>query len=294
MLYLSNVIRAYRELRPDAEFRASNFEHNTYAAHMGFFQAFGLDYGKHPGEAAGSTTYAPVTRMPIAELRVEANRTGRPVGAIIEPRAMVLAGVLARSKRGPLYETLEYALREILRNAAEHSESDSVEFYAQHWPSRERVEIAILDTGIGIRAALAQNPHLGIESDVDALRLAVMPGISGKAFEGKPAGDHYDPYAHSGYGLYMTMRLARSAGSLFVASGSAGLMLAENREREARAIFPGTAMRIVFRTGNLGALSQELSTFRRDGQRIARELGGAVVTASLASSMLARDFRGGR
>src|SRR5690606_32025150 len=57
MAYVANELKRFRQSRSDAKFTALNHTEHTYAAHMGFFQAFGLKFGKGPGEAAGSSTY---------------------------------------------------------------------------------------------------------------------------------------------------------------------------------------------------------------------------------------------
>src|SRR5690348_15688730 len=37
-----------------------NQQHMTYAAHMGFFQSFGFQYGNAPGAASGGISYQPI------------------------------------------------------------------------------------------------------------------------------------------------------------------------------------------------------------------------------------------
>ena len=78
MAYVANELKRYRSTKPDSRFTAQNHEHKTYAAHMGFFRAFGLKFGNEPGEAAGSSTYLPLTILNISDLNNEAAEEGNP------------------------------------------------------------------------------------------------------------------------------------------------------------------------------------------------------------------------
>jgi nitrate/nitrite-specific signal transduction histidine kinase len=53
-----------------------------------------------------------------------------------------------------------YSLAEILRNFLEHSQAQELWYAAQYWQSRNWVELATLDEGIGIRRSLARKPPL--------------------------------------------------------------------------------------------------------------------------------------
>ena len=63
MLLASTEIQRYAGAHPSAKFSCTNFAHMTYAAHMGFFKAFGHDFGKSPGQALGSKNYIPLTML---------------------------------------------------------------------------------------------------------------------------------------------------------------------------------------------------------------------------------------
>ncbi len=97
---------------------------------------------------------------------------------------------------------------------------------AIHQPHKKQAEIGILDVGVGIRNSLSKNPHLTLESDRDALNLALMPGISGKMFKGVVRNAYdYDPWQNSGYGLYAVSRLCGLGGKFLIGSGDAALSL---------------------------------------------------------------------
>lgn len=257
---------------------------------MGFFRGFGLNYGNAPGDASGNINYLPITELDINELYVEARDAGQVIGEVVTEHAKSIAEVLTREKTGQLFEAISYAVREVLRNAAEHSQSKTVRYCGQYWPTKNRVQIAILDSGIGVTASLANNPHLETKNDADALKLATMPGISGKMFEGVEIRP-YDAWQNSGYGLYMIYRMCRRAGSLFMTSNDATLqVISDTHSATSMTTLPGTSIRIQFDTRKLDDLSAQLKRYAAEGKEQAKMLRGAqTVNASAASLMLHRE-----
>jgi DEAD/DEAH box helicase domain-containing protein len=84
---------------------------------------------------------------------------------------------------------LTYSIREIVRNVIEHSESETYTVSAQYWPSQSSAEFAVADAGCGVLSSLSHNPKLEVENDLDALKLAMLPGISSKAWRRKGSQD---------------------------------------------------------------------------------------------------------
>lgn len=291
MLFAADHVRKLSRKRREARFLARSFRNNTYAAHMGFFQALGVDFGKLPGEAQGNSHYLPITILKVKALRQEANQRCQAIGDAIERRSKQLARMLTQCTDSDLVDTLTYAFREIIRNVVEHSESATLQYCAQYWPTKHLVEIAILDAGIGIRASLSKNPYFTAETDHDALNLSLVPGVSGKAYEGK-TGNPYDVWENSGFGLYLTSRLCGNGGSFFICSGDAGILLNKNGKHYLNTTFLGTAIRLKLRTNRAQTLKQSLRRFLKEGDEIAKAfLDGSPVTASRASRMLWDDFR---
>lgn len=289
LLFLSSELQRARARNSSSQFVAANFESCSYASHMGFFRAFGLDHGKAPGEAKGSGTYIPITIFDTNELQQQAAKNFEAVGAFIESKAGEMASILTRTDSGDAFDTLTYSIREIVRNVIEHSQSINFGFCAQYWPTYRTVELAILDRGIGVKAGLASNPYLDISNDHEALNLALMPGVSGKACKGAKRNPH-DVWANSGYGLYMTSRLCREGGSFFIASGNTGLYLSENKRRYLETPFQGTALKLTLNTGRLSSLSSILSRYREEAAKIDKS-SNEIISASKASTMLSRDFQ---
>ena len=116
MLFFATVLRQFRRSNSKTRFVAEGYKQHHYAAHMGFFKAFGLEFGNNPGEAPGSTQYVPITPLAVAELRREAIDKQEDERETLERRSMGLATLLTRQDSGSLQETICYSLREIFRN----------------------------------------------------------------------------------------------------------------------------------------------------------------------------------
>lgn len=282
LLFLSANIRRFRRSKQEARFTATNYQTNSYAAHMGFFEAFDLHVGNKPGEAQGSDAYLPIMSKSIEDLNKEAGRRNLHVGDVLEGDTAKLAQLLSQEKKSHLVETLAYTLREIMRNAVEHSESAEFEYCGQYWPTQNKVEVAILDCGIGVHKSLSANPNLRITSEDHGLRLALLPGISGKTSGRKI--QEYDHWANSGYGLYLTSRLCAMGGSFFICSGKRGLLRqGDGQEKYYDCSFRGTALRMRLHTSSISDLKACLRRLRKEGEEVARRMSGAHPKASGAS-----------
>lgn len=291
MAYVANELKRFRQTKIESEFVALNHQHKTYAAHMGFFKAFGLDCGNKPGQAAGSSTYLPLTILNVAELKKEAADAYDHVGNVIESKSEDIAKILTRQEEGDLVDTLTFSIREIIRNIVEHSDSKVIEYCAQHWPTKNIVELAILDTGNGIMKGLSTNPHLIIKDERDALHLAMLPGVSGKMYKGvKKRRD--DEWQNSGFGLYMTSRICRNGGDFFIVSNDKSIFLDSKSKRDIECNYRGTALRLRIDTSRISTYSDMLAQYRKEGFEAAKRFSGKdAVEPSIASTMLARDFK---
>jgi len=257
LLLVSSEIQRCRSRLEDSNFIATNFEHCTYPAHMGFFQAFGMKFGKRPGEAKGSSTYIPINIYNTRDIKDDARELMINPAELLESRAKEIANVLTRTDDGDLNEVLTYCLREIFRNVIEHSHADQFGFCAQYRPSLNRVSFSIIDRGIGLKDSLKDNPTLELNNDEEAIRAALQPATSGKVYKGqkrKPKGE----WANSGYGLFMTSNICRRGGGFFVASGNVGYYTSENKERILETPFNGTALNLALDTNRIGKLQTML------------------------------------
>lgn len=292
MLMISSELQRAAERNNVESFRCKNHERMTYAAHMGFFNAFGYhDAPRKPGNSNGNSRHLPVNILSCEALRDEAASEGTEVGNIIESKAKHLAEMLCGADSGDLFDTLSYSIREIIRNVVEHSESQQIGICAQYWPTKNRVEVAIIDRGVGLRKTLQRNPHLDVNNDRSAVNYALMPAVSGRAFKGSR--QQRGPWANSGFGLYMTSRICRNGGNFFIASGESGMMLtkAKGGKSYSSCSYDGTAVRLVIKTDQIGSLMDSLKRYREDGfafQQKYREI--VNINPSAASLMLSEDF----
>lgn len=292
MLLAGSKIRKLCNEYPDIKFSDKNFKHNNYAAHMGFFQSVYLDFGKKPGEANGSSTYIPITCLEVKKLRIESYEKVEEVQDTIERKAISLAKVLARGN-AKLQRLLSYSIRELIRNIVEHSESERIWFAGQYWPTKDRVEISILDEGVGIRQAISFNPNLKINGDDEALLLAIEPGISGKAFKyrGKLRVRQDTIWHNSGYGLYVTSRICQFGGDFLICSGSRALIIKGKRHEFKNTKFHGTAIRMRLKVSKLIKIDKDIiNEIVAQGESIAKENADrSVISASKVSRMLTID-----
>jgi len=292
MLLVSSEIQRLASRFPNTKTSCANFNHMTYAGHMGFFQAFGLEFGKAPGEANGSKRYLPLKILSCEQLIQSAASKGIEVGDEVEGESKHMAAMLCGADTGAVFETLSYSVREMMRNVVEHSKAKQFGICAQYWPSKNKVEVAIFDRGIGLRKSLQNNPHLDASNDKRAINYALMPAVSGKAFKGARQKQR-GPWANSGFGLYMTSRICRNGGTFFVASGDTGMLLTKKAEakRYFNCTFGGTAIRMVLRTDQLSELKDALEIYRNEGYIIQSRYKEIVsIDPSSASLMLSEDF----
>lgn len=292
MLMVSSQISRLRKKLPTANIFCKNFDHMSYASHMGFFSAFGLNHGNKPGQAPGSSTYIPLTLLNVKILREQAIEEGLEVGERVEKESQRLAFILCNSEEGDLFDTLSYSIRELMRNVVEHSNAVTIGFCAQYWPTKNKVEVAILDMGIGLRKSLSPNPHIDVSNDKKAVNYSLMPAVSGKNFKGmkiKQKGN----WVNSGFGLYMTCRISRNGGNFFIASGDTGLLLTSKGEgkRYFETNFQGTAVRLVIKTNQLPNLRAALESYKKEGYEIKSRYKEIIdIDPSAASLMLSEDF----
>lgn len=292
MLVAAAEIRRLINRFPLAKYTPDKYQHLSYAGHMGFFQAFGVKFGKAPGQAKGNDKYVPLTILNCDSLRKAALEKGTEIGDEIEEQSKHLAQVLCGAEAGAIFDTLSYSIRELMRNVVEHSSAPEIWFCAQYWPTKNKMEVAIVDQGIGLRKSLSTNPHLDASDDKRAINYALMPAVSGKAFKGA-RNKQRGPWANSGFGLYMTSRICRNGGTFFICSGNTGMLLTKKSEakRYFSSRYQGTAIRMVIRTNQLSELTEALALYRSEGFQIQKRYSEIVnIDPSSASLMLSEDF----
>ncbi|MFH1469165.1 MAG: ATP-binding protein [Pseudomonadota bacterium] len=114
---------------------------------------------------------------------------------------------------------LATSIHEIVRNAEEHSRSDTPATFCAGWfRNQRRVTFAVADNGVGILRALRRKGVANLEDDdKSAIEKAIQPFVTG-------AGERGDIYApdNAGLGLHNTRTAALDAGgSITIFSGKA-------------------------------------------------------------------------
>lgn len=285
-LIASSEISRQKSLRRFNALRVRNVPVGSYANNFGFFQSF-LGSSPRLGKVGdGSGSYAPIRVFLAEDVRRMADQQGVETGEVMEQLADELASILCQESNEDVHETLTYSMREIMRNVIEHSQADRVATCAQYWPARGEVEVAAMDWGIGIAQGLRENPKLKFESDLDALHLALLPGVSGKAEKVKRMRSR-SPWTNSGYGLYMTSSLCRRGGSFLIGSGSSAISVSGPDVVPMRWGIPGTAIRLRMQLSNLKPLGEQLEKFRSEAHALKQAHTSIdFLTASMASRAL--------
>ena len=75
-------------------------------------------------------------------------------------------------------QTIGYVVSELVRNVIEHANSkDGAILCAQYYKKSNSIRIGIADTGVGVKATI--NQSYSAENDLEAIKLALWPGITG-------------------------------------------------------------------------------------------------------------------
>lgn len=289
MILLSQFIsRAVREGKVHDIIGAGRY---TYPANMGFYQCCGLEVPRH--DAPGNGNYLPLKSVDLAAWRQAAIDAKLSFGELADQRVGRMAYLIARTGRGDLFDLIKYCLREIVRNALEHGEGETLWIAGQYWPQSHEVELSIFDNGIGVRRGIIQNEKFaGVSSDRDAIRLAIMPSTSGKKMYGEGAPSQAEgtesKWDNSGFGLYVTSQLARESGYFVIGSGENYQQLSGPNTKTGTFGLSGTFISMHFDVEGLRQTAARVDKIVDKGEAIAKRrfASGGDVTASAASKSI--------
>jgi len=123
-------------------------------------------------------------------------------------------------------ESIRYVVSELVRNVLEHANSDEGAIMcAQYFKKSNRISIGIVDNGVGIKKTINQSHRA--QSDLEALRLALTPGITGTTK--KEGGTEYN----AGAGLFFIKSIATVNHTNFVIySGRAMYKLLKSKSKD--------------------------------------------------------------
>lgn len=284
LLLLGNAIRSNRK----------RFKHSThtlwegdtqgfaFAADIGFFQYAGWDIGRAFDVRDYGARHIPIKKITIPELQ-GMNPEEHTLGNLVDLQAADLAYTLTQDRESPTTETLQYCLREMIRNTFEHAKTESVWVCGQYWPSRNEAEIALLDEGCGIYGSLRSNRRYKLNSDEEANKLALQPGAS-RMFGRKQ--DPNDEWQNSGYGLYMASAICAMGGYFILSSGKDATLINSDQQANYEANIRGTAICMNIRTDCIDDLQTQLSNLSKLGSENAKQhKKERILTASKVSTI---------
>jgi len=133
-----------------------------YLERMGLFQMLGLPSQFTIAEHEASGRFIPLTVIKTAEEQTKFITDMVPLLHLSPEHA----------------DAIKYTIGELVRNVLEHSESKNGAIVAaQYYQKSNMIRLGICDTGIGVKDAISQSWKVG--NDIEALKLALVPGITG-------------------------------------------------------------------------------------------------------------------
>jgi hypothetical protein len=256
---------------------SSNRSH-TYLAHIGFFRLLGFDIGNAPGQASGSDSYLPLTILDYHDLLIDEVFGDNPMHKAIQRKSEEFAGLLTQSHKSAVIRPVTYCIRELVRNVFEHSDSTECMLGGQRYADG-RVLVGIVDYGQGLRASLAKS--FQVDSDLDAIKMAIKPGISSKL----ASEDDDNPWANSGFGLFVLSELGRQTGYFSITSGGSLLELSSEKVACRDTCHGGTAVNIIFRKQLGTNLEEYINSIIQNGEAMIQS-SGSRRSASLSSKTI--------
>lgn len=129
-------------------------------------------------------------------------------------------------------DAIKYVIGELVRNVLEHSMSETGAIVAaQYYKKSNTIRIGICDNGIGIRKSLSRFWPSHTQTDSDAIKWALTPGVSGTTTNAGGTGDN------AGAGLFFIKSIAKVARNYFMIYSGSGvykLLLRDKRSENPR------------------------------------------------------------
>lgn len=133
-----------------------------YLERMGLFQFLGIQSGISMTEHEAAGRFIPLTQIKESQDLTEFIKEMTPL-LHLEPKHA---------------EPIRYIMSELIRNVIEHSLSPHGALVcAQYYQKSNTIRIGIADTGVGIWETI--NHSYNPPNDIEAIRLALIPGITG-------------------------------------------------------------------------------------------------------------------
>lgn len=170
-----------------------------YLERMGLFKFLKIESGIEIKEHEPAGRFIPLTQIKDSESLTEFIREITPL-LHLEPRHA---------------EPIRYIMSELIRNVLEHSLSQNGAIVcAQYYNKSNTIRIGVADTGVGIWKTI--NYSYNPKNDMDAIRLALIPGITGTTK--REGGTEFN----AGAGLFFIKSIAQvNRGFFMIYSGRA-------------------------------------------------------------------------
>ena len=199
----------------NVRFDAINATSGHYLQRMGLFELLGIAIDKPIAKRDPSGRFVPLTVIKTADEQTKFITDIMP---------------LLHLDKTPWHaEAIRYVISELVRNVLEHSASPhGAVVAAQYYKKTNRISIGIVDTGMGIKQTINRS-HLAW-TDSEALRLALMPGITGTtAREGGTV-------QNAGAGLYFIKSIAAAGHDFFMLYSGDALYKLHKRQGEVKTL----------------------------------------------------------
>lgn len=153
-----------------------------------------------------------------------------------------------------LSKYLNYLISEMMDNVVSHSRSPHGGFVtAQYYPGKNKVQVVIIDNGIGLKQALSKK--YTIQNEKEAILKAMEEGVTGS--------NEFDIYKnipkHAGRGLFFLSKIIQETkGNLLIVSNNTIFRLNEDSMQELKTNFSGTIICFEIEEENINFTLHEL------------------------------------
>ena len=239
-MILSNIIESLKKSKVKYSIQNHNTrtDANKYLDDAGFFRTY-------TGSAVFNDYHRRLTTIPL-KLVANQDATHFPYAELI-PWIAQEVGLTAES-----LAAVRTSIEEVFHNIRDHSGVGVGCVFAQHFPNKNEIQVAISDFGRGIPTSV--RTVKAEATDQEALRLACQEGFTTKS-----------NVRNRGAGLPNLMRYIpqRNGGTILVSSGSANVSATKGDRapkitpRSTNGYYPGTLVRAVLRTDTFEKLAED-------------------------------------
>lgn len=230
-LLTTAILRFQQERIPVKVKRPVSANVDSYLSRMDFYDSVSInvDYPYYRRDSAGR--FREVVQV------CSEGEGDRVVQEIIDILELNLAGI------GLVRDAVQHAFLEIVNNVFHHAHSPTYAVVcAQFYPTKNRIEISVVDSGRGIPASLANNPSLDgkFDSAAEAIELAAQPRVTGR------------PDYNTGEGLFFSLEFIKENRGIAYIHSQDGILQVQGRQviLKKAALWSGTLVALQFRTNH--------------------------------------------